>query len=375
MHPPSLSKTIPALTLACLLPALAGCGATGEPDPPSADSAAPNADAGHGPRQAAGADTGSGLEGGGGEIGLPPVEPTADFETDPGGRAVLRGVQAEIVRRYTVSDDNLRALRNLHERWPDQPDVLETLKSALARREDWEGLAALYEAQPSLTSFERADLGKVLIRIGRFEEAVEILVPLADEVAVDADLSYHAALALYRTGDRQRAAGYLDRMWDGYIQHRMVQAIALRGQIFFDEGNLARARRVFEQALEIDDSLAAREAYDGLGRTLVALGEEEAAKEVFDTLDAMNASAAEYEQRRLEQFTKIRAVQTAWEEGDMEETERLLDEVVPLAEDRFKPMLYTIAADVYRRTGRAEQADEAVKLAEEYEAMTRGSTP
>ena len=297
------------------------------------------------------------------------ADPTRDFETDPQGRVELRRIHGEILSSVTVSDGNMVALREIHEIWPDQSDVIQELVLALTRRRDWEGLAALYEERDSWTTSEQMALGATYIKLGRIDEALAILIPLTEVDPVNIDYAYHTALALYRSGDSEAAGALIDRLWNAFIHARRVDALALRGKVFIDAGQLKRARSAFEQALEIDDSLTSREAYDGLGRTLVALGEREAAQEVFDRLEAMNAGVSQLETHNLQQYTKIRAMIDAWETGDIERAEALIEEILPVIDDRFKSLVYEYALELYNSTGRPDKAREAAAEAAHYDRL------
>lgn len=297
------------------------------------------------------------------------AQPVRDFETDPQGREALRRIHNEILSAVTVSDSNMIELREISEIWPNHPEIVAELKLALTRRLDWEGLAKLYEGLPALNIDERAMLGHTYIKLGRVDEANAILVPLAVEDPLHIDVAYGAALGLYRSGDSVAASRHLDRLWNPFIHAKRVDALALRGKIFLEDGDLKRARSIFEQAIEIDDSLVSREAYDGLGRTLVALGEREAAAEVFDRLEAMNVGVSRMETQNLQQYTKIRAMIEAWEQGDLVETERLMDEILPVVDDRFKSLIYEYALELYNATGRPDKAREAAAEMARYEQM------
>ncbi len=292
-----------------------------------------------------------------------------DFETDPQGRAALLRIHNQILNAVTVSDSNMIELRDIHAIWPNHPEIVAELKLALTRRKDWEGLAKLYEGLPSLNIDERTMLGHTYIKLGRVEEANAILIPLAVEDPLNIDVAYGAALGLYRSGDSASASRHIDRMWNAYIHAKRVDALALRGKIFLEAGQLNRARSIFEQALEIDDSLVSREAYDGLGRTLVALGDREAAAEVFDRLEAMNVGVSQMETQNLQQYTKVRAMIEAWEQGDLELTEKYIDEILPVVDDRFKSLIYEYALELYNATGRPDKAREAAAEMARYEQI------
>lgn len=288
------------------------------------------------------------------------AEPTADFATAPDGQAALRQAQSAMLRTGTVDEASLSVLRDLRERWPAEPEVIDALETALDRRVDHAGLIVLYQSLPSLSPVRQTRLGDALLEQGRFEEAMTVLIPLSDASPFELDRLVLAARAELRTGDAAAAARRLDPAMEAIRSFKLTDGLLLRGQVALAEGNPTRARALFEEVLAIDDTLVSRDAYDGLGQALQQLDEGDAAREVFDRLDALERANSEFAAQRMQAHGQVKALDDAWRAGDIEGAAALLDAL--LAGGAATLSLYErniidkYAVEVYGKLGRSQEA-------------------
>lgn len=281
---------------------------------------------------------------------------------DPGAREQLAAVRDEMLRAGKCSDDCLRELRDLHQAYPTSEDVRIALNNALVQRQDWNGLAILYEARPARTAQEEAYLAAVYIKLGRFEEAAAALIPLADSRPADDELAYNAAYALQHMGDHEAAAARLDARWESLRAAQNTHAMTLRALAHTAAGEVEQAIEVLSSVAEIDPNYFP--AQFALGNAYAALGDEEAAEAAFQRLAAIHAATEADTSRRLRLSAQAEALKAAWAEQDYPEAERLVDAMLPqVDEPALRRTILEFAAAIYDATGRPEEAREALRQA------------
>lgn len=296
-----------------------------------------------------------------GSIDVPPPAPVS-LAQDPDAREQLASVRDEMLRAGKCSDDCLRELRDLHQAYPTSEDVRIALNNALVQRQDWNGLAMLYEARPTRTAQEEAYLAAVYIKLGRFQEAAAALVPLSDARPADDELAYNAAYALQHMGDHDAAAARLDARWDAFLTAENTHAMTLRALAHTAAGQPEQAIEVLTSVVEIDPDYFP--AHYALGQAHAAVGDDAAAEAAFQRVSAIHAATEADTSRRLRLSAQAEALKAAWAEKDYAEAERLVDAMLPqVDEPGLRRTILEFAAAIYDATGRPEEAREALRQA------------
>jgi len=132
--------------------------------------------------------------------------------------------------------DTKRALAELGRISPEhraRPDMLRLRVRIHAQAREWEHVAivagALARMHPD-QSFGAVHYSDALRQLGRFDEAIDFLLPIAQENPGEPWPAYHLACALCRTGDLSAARRWLERAF-----LRAAIPDDLRGLAFLEE--------------------------------------------------------------------------------------------------------------------------------------------
>ncbi len=282
--------------------------------------------------------------------------------------ALQQRMQGSANRLAPAELDTLRGLYDAH---PEESILFAALNNALVAREDWEGLRDLYAGRDDLTPAQRVTLGKVYVRLGDWDRAEAVLLPLADAQPDEADLAYYAARVERHLGQRAAAGARLDRVMETLRATDHVDALIIRGMVDLETGEADAARGLFEDVLAIDPDSQA--ALDGLGRAFVALGQRAQAAAAFATLDAVHLRSAEDKGRQMRLSAGAEALKAAFQARDLPAAERLVDTMLAEAEDpSLRQTLHEYAAEIYAATNRAPAAADARATAAAIGAATGG---
>ena len=89
----------------------------------------------------------------------------------------LAQINNSINTTRSISPENFAVLKTIREKYPNAPEVRQTYKNALIIREDWTALGKFLNEKPlaELSAEDRQTLGKVYVKSGKYEKAVETL--------------------------------------------------------------------------------------------------------------------------------------------------------------------------------------------------------
>jgi tetratricopeptide (TPR) repeat protein len=156
----------------------------------------------------------------------------------------------------------------------------------------------------------RAELGEVLVRQGRFADALAAL----DAAAAPDNSAWVAARAegLRGAGRQKEAAELLDRELG---KHPDPPLYRVRGQIYLEQGNYAEAARLLERAAELDPAdhqahYLLAQAYTGLGRKDDAARESARVEELRKDFDLLTALTREAMDRPWDAAVRLRLAET-----------------------------------------------------------------
>ena len=91
-------------------------------------------------------------------------------------------INNSIAATRSISPENFAVLKTIREKYPNVSEVRQTYKNALVIREDWMALENFLNEKPlaELSAEDRQMLGKVYVKSGKYEKAVETLKALAE---------------------------------------------------------------------------------------------------------------------------------------------------------------------------------------------------
>jgi len=300
--------------------------------------------------------------------GLPPSGSPSDASSsalNEASLAELERIRAAILETGKCSDEDLLVLRDLFARYPRSADLRAVLANALVRRRDWTGLAAVYEAWAGRTPDDDVQLAKAYVKVGRFDEAAAILVPLAEASPGDVDLAYNAAFALRHAGRGEDAAAILDGSWREIVAAGDPNALTLRALVHIAAGELDPALLILQELTVAQPDYFP--AWNALGRARAAAGDLEGAAVAYERLEELHAASEAETARRLRLSARSKALKEAWAVRDLEAAESLVDAMLPeaseLGDAQLARTLHEFHAAIYEAKGRPEQAREALEEA------------
>ena len=184
------------------------------------------------------------------------VQAVDDFERASNAAPDDLALRSRLVQAYGFAGrfaDASGMARQLAEDLPGQPQVQALLGQALARQRDHEGaLAAMTEAAVGMAGGDARQrdylhwqIAGIHLQEDRPDAALAELERLADPRHPDAlEMRFRIAMAKGELDAAQAVAGQLDEAGSGGV------AALLEGQVFVEQGNLRKADKSFERALQ-----------------------------------------------------------------------------------------------------------------------------
>lgn len=284
--------------------------------------------------------------------------------------ALTTADKSEIVRinQVLVSGQPLAArdfesLKQFREKYPKAPEVKQTYKNALVRREDWTSLQSFLLETPinQLSREDKTTLGKAYFKDGDFEEAAKIGKLMMDENPNDLEAASIFANAAFSLGRYDEAASALDRLMDQYINQKRADEIGLRGMIYFSQNDNPKAIDLLKKALEISPDFVP--AANGLSRIYAAQGNSAQAEEYAVKVEKIFEKITAIERIQTKLVALTYKLQEAYREKRFEEVVSLVKQMLPEAEDKNKPALYQYLANAYQALGKQQEAQQAMNEA------------
>lgn len=314
-----------------LLAAVAGCGSSTEPPP----LAPPPVRADVGATGATGA-----------TVPPPELTPSQATELREAANTLARGCDR----------DALDAVRGLQREVGDRPAVVGALKTAFGACQDPEALAELLARTTANDAPVRArlELGAAWVRAARYDDAVAVLEPLLESEGVASKAAWLTGFALFHAGDSERARPLLESA-RRHASKTVSDAWLLIGLCKLHAGEVEAATAELERGVEVvteDPALwsALSRAYASGGRL------EDAARASAHAREARETRNAEL---RSQMWLAARATQLrhAAAERDVEEVERVFEQMWPDAPRAVRVQMLGVRANVYAQSnldGKAE---------------------
>jgi tetratricopeptide (TPR) repeat protein len=285
----------------------------------------------------------------------------ASYEKDKAAVIEVRRIQASLAQSPNVLQSDLDLLKRLHEKYPGVPEVQQALQNALQVRQDWAALETLLTQKPESerTTQDQILLAKVYIKLGRYADASRILGPMADAAPNDLELNSLAAHAWYNAGKYDEASRVLDRVWNAIVASGAVDELTMRGMIYFYRGDKDRAIEVLRKAVEIKpDHIPANNA---LARVYAAKGDQTQAERYRAQAESSHARQTADESRGMRVTSRSRDLEAAFAAGRYDEAIQIAREMLQLADDAQKPVIYEYLAKAYQASGRQAEAQTALQ--------------
>ncbi len=277
----------------------------------------------------------------------------------------LAQINNSIAATRSISPENFAVLKTIREKYPNASEVRQTYKNSLIIREDWMALENFLNEKPlaELSAEDRQTLGKVYVKSGKYERAVETLKPLADANPNDVETRSLLGLSYFYLDKNEEAGAQLDSVWDKIIAEKRVDEITTRGIIYLRQNNFPKAIETLKKANEINPSSAA--ANNALSQVYARSGDAEQA-EIYraKTVEINDKAAAETFEasRRVQQ---IYALETAWKAKNYQEVINLAKQILPTAVEKSqKIVLYQYLFESYKALGNQTEANKALTEAQ-----------
>jgi len=277
--------------------------------------------------------------------------------------AELKRIQSVIISSKIILVSDYESLKNLRAKYPASVDVRQTFQAALILRNDWEALEKFLTEIPQeqRTKTGQIELTKVYIKQGKTAEAANVIEPMTVAAPNDAELNALAGQAFFFTGQYDKAASCLDRVWNDLISKKSVDEMTVRGLIYFYQGNNQRAVEVLEQALKIDPQSVP--AANALSRVYSAQGDREKA-ETYRTQAEQLTKAKHEEEKRQSALVKYGyELEDAWKAKSYDAVIRIAQEMMAFADNNTKIVLYQYQAQAYQALGKTAEAQSALNEA------------
>jgi tetratricopeptide (TPR) repeat protein len=259
-----------------------------------------------------------------------------------------------------LSPQDFESIKQIREKYSNSVEVRNVYQSALIKRGDWENLAKLIVEIPA-SERKREDnlnLAKSYLKLGRYQDEIDLLKPLADANPKDADYNSLLASGYFYLGQTNEAAKYLDAVWDALLQNKRVDEINTRGMIYFRQKNYEKAIETFKKTLEIDENDIS--ANNTLSRIYAAQGDARQAEvyrlkteKAHESVGANEAKASRFVQNSYQ-------LEDAWKAKRYDEVISLARQMLADANDANKPALYQYMAESYKALGKPDEAQKVL---------------
>ncbi len=208
---------------------------------------------------------------------------------------------------------------------------------------------------------DKTNLGITYFKLGRYNDAIEILKNINNENIPDS--KYILTASYFNIGKYDEAKLLIDKNWEQILKAKKTDQINFRGMIYFYEKNYEKAIETLEKTLEInpDDVQAA----NGLSRIYAAKGETEKAEEYLAKVQEGFDKLVIEERQKTNLVEKLHKLQEAYQAKRFQEVIDLANEVLPNAQAKNKAALYQYLYNSYLALGMTKEAQETMAKAKQ----------
>lgn len=285
----------------------------------------------------------------------------AALQNDAKAKAEINRVNQILSSGRKISQEDFDSVRKIYDQYPSSETIRKTIRSSLIQREDWASLEKFFNEIPAseLSQEDKLSLAKVYIKLGRFEDSVEVLKTLEDKN--DLEMKSLLANANFHLGNYDEAKNLLDGSWEQIIKEKRVDDIYVRGMIYFYAKENEKAIETFEKLLEIAPDNAP--AANGLSRVYASQGETEKAEEYLAKVQQIFDKVTAEEKRKANLVENLYKLQEAYKANRFQEVVALANQILPEADERNKAILYQYLFNSYKALGKQKEAQEVLSKA------------
>lgn len=276
---------------------------------------------------------------------------TAAVQTTSQASMLLRNKQK-------LSPEQFDRVKKLYEQYPASRTAQDTFRAALIVKEDWAVLVDFFNRIPAskLTVEDKLTLAKVLIKLGRYSDAIDTLQPLTAQNKLEVEILL--ATAYFHLGKYDDAKTLFDENWQQILNEKKSDEIALRGMIYFYQDDAPKAIETLNKSLEFNAEHVP--SYNGLSRVYAAKGErakaEESLKKVQEIFDRVTAN----ERRTIKIVEKLYKLQDAYQAKRFQEVIDVANDVLPESDAKTKAALYQFQYNSYQALGKQKEAEDVM---------------
>lgn len=286
------------------------------------------------------------------------------FKKDAQAVTEFNRINQVIGRGQYLSQTDIDSLNKIREKYPQNPNVRLLMQSALIKREDWQAAADFINQIPEneRTEDEKKNLAKILVKLGRYEEALETVTPLLTKNVENIELISLSSNALMNLGRYEEAGNRLDKVWNELLNQKKADEVTMRGMIWFYQKNYDKAIETLNKAVELNPESVA--AYNSLARVYAAQGKAEKAEEFTKNVQSVFDKMTADSQKKAKFVADAKNLEEAFKNKRYEEAVNLAKTMLPAAETENKFVLYQFLANSYQALGKAKEAQDALVEAE-----------
>lgn len=286
-----------------------------------------------------------------------PTTPTpAPAPLSPTDEARVSQLLARFAGGRACDAEAFAALRELRERHGAPPVLRDALLvafdacgSAVAKAE-----LMAETLPPSPTAEDRLRLGAAWLRATRYDEAVEVLLPLASEQGHGTKAAWLAGFALFHAGRSDEALPWLEGARTQAGSGNVSDAPLLIGLSHLHAGDVDRAITELEAGRDLAPDN--RSIVSALARAYAAAGRSDDAAATSARVQELNDAAADTERNQARLSAMSSALKVARAEGRNDEADRIIEQMLPLAPASGRAKLLTLRAQLYEADGRTDDA-------------------
>jgi tetratricopeptide (TPR) repeat protein len=282
--------------------------------------------------------------------------PTKDDQT----LSEIARINQVLTTGQPLTPADFESLKKIFEKYPKDSQVRNIYQSALVKREDWISLEKFIGEIPpnELSRSDQLNLAKVYLKLGRYQDLIDLMKPLAEATPNDTDFNSLLSFGYFYLGQNEEAARHLDLVWNKLLKEKRADEITTRGMIYFRQNNYPKAIEVLEKAIEINSQNAT--ATNTLSRIYAAQNNAEKAEEFRKKTAEIHQKGEEFEAKAIQNVEMIYKLQTAWKEKNYSEVIELAQKILPESDEKNKAALYQYIAESYKALGKNVEAKAAL---------------
>lgn len=285
------------------------------------------------------------------------------LKADASASQAINQANIFLQNRQKLSPENFDKIKKIYKQYPTSKTVQDTYRAALIIKEDWAILVDFFKQIPEskLTVEDKINLAKAYIKLGRYNDSSETLKPLAGQNNLE--VKTLLANAYFHLGKYDESKRLIDENWQQILNEKKSDEIALRGMIYFYQGDTEKAIETLNKSIEFNpDHLP---SYNGLSRVYASKGEQTKAEENLKKVQEIFNKVTADERRKTIMVEKSYKLQDAYQAKRFQEVIDLANELLPEADAKTKVVLYQFQYNSFQALGKQTEAQEVLLKAKQ----------